>query len=127
MSLVGEDALLGAAAASAFLTPELLGFRQRGGTPGAGQRLETVGEHFAGAEAIHALLAAFLALDPEAGGPVENHHAGGSLVHVLTAVTAGANEGLFKVGLAHADRSQTPREAIFLIRADGEAAHGGRV
>src|ERR1035438_5069999 len=54
---------------------------------------------------------------------MQQHHAGGGLVDVLSAVPAGADKGFLDVGLAHAQRGHALSELGFLFQADGESAH----
>jgi len=60
-------------------------------------------------------LAGFLAFDLQAAWAMEQHYAGGYLVNVLTAMTAGADEGFFDVGFAHAQGSHALCKLCFFV------------
>lgn len=65
MGFVGEDALFGAAAASAFLTAQLLLFGSRSVDPFAPGSLDFVEQQVAAHQPVHSLLARGLALHPQ--------------------------------------------------------------
>jgi hypothetical protein len=73
--------------------------------------------------AIEALLAGALAFNPNSGGPMEQHHAGGGLVYVLAAVAAGPDEALLDVSFMHPQRGHLLRQLSLLLRVHREYAH----
>src|SRR5688572_19756335 len=95
--LVGEHHFLGAATALAFLPAEFLDALPLGGRARFAVGFNLVEQQFPSEEAIQSLLARFLTFYLCARGPVQEHHAGRYLVHVLTTVTAGADKGFFNV------------------------------
>lgn len=127
MGLVGEHPLLGAAAATAFLAAYLLNAVALGGDVAVLERFNLVEQQAAGQEAVESLLAGSLAFDLQAGRTVEQHDAGGGLVDVLAAMSAGADKGFFDVGLAHAQCGHALGQLGFFVGADGERVHGGKI
>ena len=119
MRFVGEHPLLGGAAAPAFLTAELLEARAPGLAPAFLECLDFVEQKMAGEKPVQPLLARVLAFDLHPRRAVPQHHAGGSLVDVLPAVSAGTDERFVHVRLAHAQRTHAPGELIGLLRVDG--------
>src|SRR6266545_3189361 len=98
---VSEHPFLGAAAARTALAAEFFKtrpFRSRLAGPA---RLDFVEQQLAGEQPIEALLAGGLALDPQAGRPVQEHHTGRGLVDVLPAMPAGADKSFFEIVFAH--------------------------
>ena len=72
-------------------------------------------------------LAGGLAFDLEAGRTMEQHHAGGHLVNVLSAMSAGTDEGFFDVGFADSQSSHALCKLCFFVARNLEGAHGARV
>ena len=124
---VGENPFLGAAGAFSFLASDFLNAGALGVHVTFLQRFNLVEQKAAGEEAVEALLARGLTFDLHAGRTVPQHHAGGRLVDVLSAVAAGTDEGFFDVRFAHAQRGHPLRELGFLVQADWKRAHDGRV
>src|ERR1051325_8044347 len=127
MKLIRQNPLLGGTTAPALLSAELL-------EPGAlviqadlARALNFVEQKLAGEDAIESLLARGLAFDLEPGRTVEQHDTGGRLVDILADVPARTNKGLFQVSFAHAHRGHAPGELVFLLRMDGQRAHGGGI
>jgi hypothetical protein len=56
---------------------------------------------------IHCLVARRLAFHAQPGWPVQEHDAGGTLVHLLSSSAAGADERFLNIALAHAQRTQS--------------------
>jgi len=52
---------------------------------------------------------------------MQQHHAGGGLIDVLSAVAARTDKGFLDVGLAHAQSGHALRELGFLFQTDGNA------
>ena len=127
MLLVGQHALFGAAAAATFLAADLFHAGALGIHVAFLKGFDLVEQKTAGKKAVESLLARGLAFDLETCRTMEQHHAGGGLVDVLAAVTARSDKRLVDVGFAHAERSHALGELTFLLRADGERAHGGSV
>jgi len=122
-----EHARFRTAAATALLAAQFFDLIALGGSLGDFALLEFTEEEFAGEEAVHALLARFLAFHLQAGGPMDEHHTGGSLVHVLPAVAAGADERFHDVTLRHAQRLHALGKLVLFLFRDGIRAHlGGR-
>ena len=127
MGFVGEDAVFGSTAATAFLPAKFLDAGAFGSGLGLLLGREFVEEEFASKETVHALLAGVLALHLDAGGAVEEHDAGGDLVDVLAAVAAGTDEGFLDVRFLDAQGGHAPGQLVFLLWTDGERAHAGRL
>ena len=122
--LVVEHALFGAAAATTFLPADFLDAGALGIHVAFLEGFDLVEQEPAGEKAVESLLARGLAFDLKTRWPVEQHHAGGGLVDVLAAVSAGTDKRLVDVGFAHAERGHALGELDFLLRADRERAHG---
>lgn len=105
MRLVSEDALLGGAAASAFLPAQFLDALPLSVGSLAPRGLDLIEEQLSGEDTVLSLLTGGLTLDLNARRPMHEHHARGDLVHVLPAVSAGAHKGLLDVALANAERN----------------------
>jgi hypothetical protein len=123
VGFVGEHSLFGAAAAAAFLAADFFDAGAFGGDEAFLPGFDLVQQQPTGEEAVKALLAGGLAFDLEAGWTMEQHHAGGGLVDVLTAVPARADEGFFDVSFANAQGSHALGELVFLFWTDGESWH----
>ena len=125
MRFVGKHSLFGGATAAPLLAAEFFGT----GTLGIGAaflaRFNLVQQQFAGEESIQTLLASTLTLHLQSSRAVQQHHASGRLVHVLAAVTAGANKRLFNINFADTERRHSLRELIFLFHADRKRTHAG--
>ena len=121
--LVVEHSLFGAAAATAFLTTDLLDAGTLGICVAFLERFDLVEQEPAREIAIEPLRARGLAFDLETRRTVEQHHARGGLVDVLAAVSTRADKRLFNVGFPHAERGHALRQLGFLLRADRERAH----
>ncbi len=122
--LISEHPLFGAAAATTFLAADLLDAGALGIDVAFLERLDLVQQKPAGEKAVESLMTRGLAFDLKTRRTMEQHHAGGGLVDVLAAVTAGADKRLVDVGFAHAERGHALRELGFLLRADGKRTHG---
>ena len=127
MRLVGEHPGLGAAGAFPFLAADFFNLGALRGDETVFLFLNLVEQQAAGDETVESLLARLLAFDLHAGWTMQQHHAGGNLVDVLSAVAAGADKSFLDVRLAHAQRGHALCELIFLFRTDGECAHGTTV
>jgi len=127
VGFIGEHALLGAAAATAFLAADLLDAGAFGGDMACAEGFNLVEQQAPGQETVEALLAGGLAFDLGAGWPVKEHDTGGGLVDILAAVAAGPDEGLFDVGFAHRHCGHTLSQLGLFVGADGERVHGGRI
>ena len=127
MRLVCEDALLGRAAATAFLPAQFLDALPLGVGAFAARGFYLVEEQLPGEDAVLPLLSGSLALDLYAGGPVQQHDAGGDLVHVLPAVAARAHEAFLNVALAHAERGHAQAEGVIRSGVARLCAHEARV
>ena len=123
VGFVGEHPLLGAAAATAFLTANLLHAGAISFHVALLAGFDLVEQQPAGKETVQPLLARDLAFDPQPSRTVQQHHAGGRLVHILAAVPARTDKGFLDVNLAHTQRAHALRELDFLFRANGEGAH----
>jgi len=102
---VGEHALLRAAAAAEFLAARLFNPGAFGCLAFLSHRLDPVEKEFASEKPIEALLSGLLAFDLHAGGTMDEHHARGNLVDVLSAMTTGTDEGFVDIGFADAEGS----------------------
>jgi len=127
MRFVSEDALLGGAAASAFLAATFLDSGTLCCDTAFLAGFDFIEQQLAGEETVDPLLARLLALDLQASRAMEQHDARGSLVDVLATMAAGAHEGFFDVGVAHAKGGHALRELIFFFQADRKCAHGSSV
>lgn len=114
MGFVGQHLLFRAPAAPALLATQFF-------EPGALRLLalllpgfELVQQELKGEHTVESLLTRGLALDLQSGRAVNQHHTRGRLVDVLSAVSTGADEGLFDLGLAHAQRGHAVRKLRFL-------------
>ena len=123
MGFVGEHPVFGVTGAFAFLSADLFNL-------GAARRhksrlpfLYLVEQQPSRDEAVESLLACGLAFNLQSARPMEQHYAGGRLVDVLAAVSAGAHKSFLDVGLAHAECGHAPRQLGFLFRADRESTH----
>lgn len=58
------------------------------------------------------------------GRPMQQHDAGGNLVHVLPAVPTAADEGFLNINFTHPQRDHALGKLTFLFETDGERAHG---
>jgi len=111
-------------ARAAFLAAQEFTFSFARGFGGSAAVLNFIEQQFAGDETVHTLLPRVLTFHLNARGPVHEHDAGGNFVHVLPAVTAGADEGFFNVGFAHAECGHALCKLIFFLQADRKRAHG---
>ena len=125
MCLVVEHSRLSTAAAPAFLPADFLDAGAFGIDVTFLERFDLVEQQPAGKEAVESLLARGLALDLNSRRPVEQHHARGSLVDVLAAVSTRADERFLDVGFAHAERGHPLRKLRRLFGADRECTHAG--
>ena len=116
MGFVGEHPGFGAAGTFAFLSADLFNLGASRGDEAVLLRLNLVQQQAPGDETVESLLAGLLAFDLQAGRTMEQHHAGGNLVDVLSAVPAGADKGFLDVRLAHAERGHALRELGFPFR-----------
>src|SRR5688500_8554403 len=114
MTLVGEDAELGAAGALAFLTANF-GYAL-GLVVGLSfdRRLDLVQQQSSSQITVQRLGALFLAPDPNAGRSVVQQHAARNLVDVLAARARGADELFVDVLLAHGERLHALEQLFFL-------------
>ena len=122
---VVEHFVPGAPGAAAFLSSDFFNFSALRGDEAVFLFLDFVEQQPAGEEAVEGLLTGGLAFDLHAGGPVQQHHARGDLVHVLAAVAAGAHEGFLNVRLAHVQGGHALRELAGFFGTDGMEAHAG--
>jgi hypothetical protein len=127
VSLIGEHALLGAAAASAFLSADLLGLGALGCHMACAEGFDLVEQQAAGQKAVESLLARGLAFDLQTRRPMEQHDAGSGLVDVLAAVTPRPDKGLFDVRFTNVQCGHAQGQLGFFVGADGERVHGGSI
>ena len=120
VGFVGEHPGFRAAGAFAFLAANLYNLGASRCDKAVLERLDLVEQQSAGDEAVEALLPRGLTFHLHAGWPVQQHHAGGGLVDVLPAMATGADERLFNVGFAHAQRGHAPGKLGFLFETDRE-------
>ena len=116
----GEHAFFGAGAALALLAAGFFDAGALGIGAFAADGFDFIEQQFPSEEAVHALLARFLAFDLNAAGAMEEHHTGGDFVDVLPAVAAGAHEGFFNITLAYAESGHALGQLIFLVGRNGE-------
>jgi hypothetical protein len=76
-------------------------------------------------EPIHCLVARCLAFHAQAGWPVQEHDAGGTLVHLLSSSAAGADERFLNIALAHAQRAQSLVKFRQLVWRRRKRTHAG--
>jgi hypothetical protein len=100
MGFVGEHPLFRPPAATPFLPANLFDAGALGRYKAALQRFNFVEKQTPGDETIDALLACGLTFHLQAGGTMQQHHAGRGLVDVLTALATGTDEGFLEVGFA---------------------------
>lgn len=127
VGLVIEHALFGAATAFAFLTADFLDAGTLGIDETFLESFDLIEQETTGEKTVERLLAGVLAFDLETRRTVDQHHARRRLVDVLTAVTAGTDEGLINIRFAHAQCGHALRQLAFLFRADGKHAHTNSV
>ena len=127
MRFVGEDALLGRAAAPALLPAQFLNALPLGVGTFATRGFDLVEEQLPGKDTVLSLLTGGLALDLNARGPVHQHHARGDLVHVLPAVSAGTDEAFLNVVLANSERGHAQSEGVIGSGVSRLRAHAMRV
>ena len=120
MGFVGEHPVFGTAGALAFLAANLLNAGALGRHEPPLQRFDFIEQQSAREKTVESLLAGGLTFDLQPGGTMEQHHAGGGLIDILSAVTAGPDKGLFNVGFPHIQRRHALRELSFLFRTNGE-------
>lgn len=84
-------------------------------------------QHFPGSKAVQALLPRLLALNLDAGGPMIEHDARRSLVHILSAVTCRPHERLLDVIFPDACGQHSLLEPCHFFRADKERVHGRKL
>jgi hypothetical protein len=123
VGFVGEHPLLGAAAAPAFLTPDLLDAREFSSDAAFLEPFDLVEQEPASKESVERLLTRGLAFDLQTRGPMQEHDARGSLVDILATVPAAAHERFRDVGLPNAERDHALRQLRFLVGRDGERGH----
>lgn len=123
MRLAGEHSFFRSLGAFAFLAAEFFDLRPLRGQPVLPLLLDLVEQQPARDVTIHPLLPGILAFDLNARRPMQQHDAGGNLVHVLPAVPAAADKRFLNVHLAHAQRGHALRKLVFLFETDGERAH----
>jgi len=127
VSLIGEHALLGAAAATPFLAADFLGLGAFGGHVTGAPGFDLVEQKSAAQKAVESLLACGLAFDLQTRWSVEQHDAGGGLVDILAAMPARTDKGLFDVRFANTQCGHALGQLGFFVRTDGERVHGGRI
>ena len=126
MSFVGQHPIPGPATAATFLTPDFLGAGAFSFNKAMFSCFDFVEQQLAGKKTVQALLARGLAFDLQASRLVAKHDAGGSLVHVLPAMTAGPDKGFLDFCLPHAQSGHAIGQLGLLLRADGKRRHAGR-
>ena len=124
---IGEHPFPCPPAATPFLAPDLLDASTFSGYAAGAERFDFFKEQSPGEKTIQPLLSGALAFDLDAGRPVREHDARGGFVHVLAAVAAGPDEGLFEVRFAHAQRLHPERELLLFIDADRETCHARKL
>lgn len=112
---LGKHAFLCALAAGAFLASDFFDPGALGGGAFFAEGFNFIDKQLASEKAVETLLASFLAFDLNAGRTMEEHNAGGDFVDVLSAVTTGADEGLFNVGFADAEGHHALGELRFFV------------
>lgn len=105
MGFIREHAFPGTHGSFPLLTSYLFDFSTARSDEAFLLFLDLVQQQSSGEEAVDGLLPTGLAFHPQAGGPMKQHDAGGSLVDVLPAVAARADEGFLDVAVAHPERS----------------------
>lgn len=123
MRFVGEHFFFRAPRTFSFLPPDFFDLGALRGNETVFPFFNFIEQQSARDETIQSLLARRLTFDLQAGRPMQEHDAGGNFVHVLSAVAAGADERLFDVRLAHAERGHARSELIFLFETDRKRAH----
>jgi hypothetical protein len=124
---VGEHSVFRRAGTFSFLAAGFFDARSLGIGSFAADGFDFIQQQFPGDEAVHALLAGFLAFHLNAAGAMQQHDTGGNFVDVLPAMAAGANEGFLNIALAQAEGGHALGQLIFLVETDGERAHGCNV
>src|ERR1017187_4919001 len=123
MRFVGEHFIFRAAGASSFLAADFFNLGALRGDETVFLFLNFVEQQAARDVAVESLLARLLAFHRHAGRTMHQHHTGRNLVHVLSAVAAGADKTFLDVRLAHTQRGHALRELVFFFEADGKGAH----
>jgi 4-aminobutyrate aminotransferase/(S)-3-amino-2-methylpropionate transaminase len=111
-----------AATATALLAANSLALGAFGRDKSLLARFDLVAEKPAGEETVERLLPGGLAFHLKAGRPMQQHHAGGDLVHVLSAMAAAAHERFLDVGFPDAERGHALGERGFFVGIDREHA-----
>ncbi len=58
---------------------------------------------------------------------MQQHDTSSALVDILSAVSAGTNEGFFNVHFTHSERGHALGELGLFVGHDGSCVHGGKV
>lgn len=127
MGFVRQQALLGAFGPFPFLTSDLFYAGTFGIRSASSLSFDFIKQHPTGDEPVESLLARGLTFDLHAGRAMEEHHTGGSLVDVLSAVPTGANKRFLNVHFIHTQHCHALDELKFLILTDRKRAHGFKV
>ena len=120
MGFISEHSLLGATAATTLLSADSFDCRSLRGHKAVPELFDFIQQQASGEETVKPLLARALAFDLEASGPMKQHDARGCFIHVLPAMPARADEGLFQVSLLHPQGSHPLGQLGFLLQADGK-------
>ena len=124
---IGQHSFFGAAAATALLPADFLDAGAFGFDEAFLASLDFVQEKAARDESVKALLTGGLRFDLQTSRSMKEHDAGSGFVDVLAAMAARANEGFFKVGLAHPEGAHALRQLGFFFGTDREGAHEGKL
>jgi len=124
MGFVGEHLGFGAAASLAFLPADFFDAGLlRDHFPGL-QLFDFIEQQTPGDGSIESLLPRGLALDLEAGGPVQQHDTCGRFINILTSVPARSHKSFFDVRFAHAQGSHALGKLPGLFWIHGRRRHG---
>ena len=100
--LVSEHALFRAGGAFSFLAADFLDARPFLLHVALPHPLDLVEQQSPRQKAVHGLVPRRLAFHTQARWPMQQHDAGGTLVHLLSACAAGADERFLDIGFVHA-------------------------
>ena len=114
--LVGEQTLLRAAGAFPFLAADFLNLRLFGLHEPLLHPFDFVQQQPPRQEPVQTLVPRDLAFHTQPGGPMQQHDAGRTLVHLLSPGAAGADERLLNLALAHAQGSHPLLKLRQLVR-----------
>ncbi len=123
MCLACQHAFFGSLAPAEFLAANLLDSGAFCCDAASPHRLDLIQQKPPSQKSVEPLLPCLLALDLQSRGTMQQHDASRCLIDVLPAVTSRADEYLFDIRFAHAQRSHALGKLRLFIRCHLERAH----